>query len=99
MGARVSTLVNGLRVVSLNMPALETVSVGVYANVGTRFEDRGQIGISHMFEHMVFKGTYDRSARQIAEEIEAVGGHLNAYTTRDMTACLLYTSPSPRDPL
>lgn len=86
MGAQVSTLTNGLRIVSLNMPALETVSVGIYANVGTRFEAPGQVGISHMFEHMVFKGTSNRSARQIAEEIEAVGGHLNAYTTRDMTA-------------
>jgi len=86
MSAQVSTLANGLRIVSLNMPALETVSVGIYANVGTRFEDAGQVGISHMFEHMVFKGTTHRSARRIAEEIEAVGGHLNAYTTRDMTA-------------
>lgn len=86
MAAQVTTLNNGIRVVSLNMPALETASVGIYVDVGTRFEHAGQVGISHMFEHMVFKGTNKRSARGIAEEIEAVGGHLNAYTTRDMTA-------------
>lgn len=86
MNATVTTLRNGLRVASVPMPSLETVSIGVYTDVGTRYEDARQIGISHMFEHMVFKGTKKRSARQIAEEIEAVGGHLNAYTTRDMTA-------------
>lgn len=86
MSVEITTLDNGIRIASLKMPALETVSVGIYADAGTRFEDTGCIGISHMFEHMVFKGTKKRSARRIAEEIEAVGGHLNAYTTRDMTA-------------
>ncbi|MFZ5608294.1 MAG: M16 family metallopeptidase [Pseudomonadota bacterium] len=86
MKAEVTRLPSGLRVASLTMPSLETVSIGVYADVGTRHEEAPCAGVSHMLEHMVFKGTKRRSARQIAEEIEAVGGHLNAYTTRDLTA-------------
>jgi predicted Zn-dependent peptidase len=83
---QISTLPNGLRVASLAMPGLETASVGLYVDAGSRFETAANNGVAHMLEHMVFKGTLQRSARAIAEEIEAVGGHLNAYTTRDHTA-------------
>jgi len=82
----VSTLDNGLRVVTDTMSTVETVSVGAWVAIGTRHESARINGISHFLEHMAFKGTHSRDARAIAEEIEAVGGHLNAYTTREYTA-------------
>jgi predicted Zn-dependent peptidase len=85
MTVEISTLGNGLRVASLAMPGLETAAVGLYVDAGSRFEAVADNGVAHLLEHMVFKGTRSRSARQIAEEIEAVGGHLNAYTGRDAT--------------
>ena len=83
---RVTTLPNGLRVASDAMDTVETAAVGVWVNVGARHEQANVNGVSHMLEHMAFKGTERRSARAIAEEIEAVGGHLNAYTSREHTA-------------
>ena len=83
---RVSTLDNGLRVASDPMDTVETVSVGVWIEAGARDEDAAVNGASHLIEHMVFKGTARRDARSIAEEIEAVGGHLNAHTSREYTA-------------
>jgi predicted Zn-dependent peptidase len=82
----ISTLPNGLRVVSEDMPGLETASVGVWVDVGARYESADINGVSHLLEHMAFKGTERRSALAIAEEIEAVGGHVNAYTSREQTA-------------
>ena len=70
--AKVSTLANGLRVVSDAMDTVETVSLGVWVGVGTRNEAAEVNGVSHFLEHMAFKGTERRSARAIAEEIEAV---------------------------
>lgn len=81
--ARVSRLASGLTVVSETMPGVETVSLGAWVAVGTRHEAEAENGIAHFLEHMAFKGTARRSAQAIAEEIEAVGGHLNAYTARD----------------
>lgn len=83
---RVTTLPNGLRIVTDPMETVETVSVGVWVEVGTRHERPELNGVSHLLEHMAFKGTRKRDARAIAEEIEAVGGHLNAYTSRENTA-------------
>ena len=68
------------------MEAVESVSLGVWVGVGTRYEKLEMNGVSHLLEHMAFKGTKRRSALAIAEEIEAVGGHINAYTTRESTA-------------
>ena len=85
-GVRVSELAGGLRVATDAMDHLETASVGVWVDVGARYEDSAVNGVSHLLEHMAFKGTERRSARDIAEEIEAVGGHLNAYTSREVTA-------------
>ncbi|MHA1538722.1 MAG: M16 family metallopeptidase [Alphaproteobacteria bacterium] len=82
----VSTLANGLRVACDPMDGVETVSLGLWVGVGARDETKAQNGVSHLLEHMAFKGTERRTARDIAEEIEAVGGHLNAYTTRESTA-------------
>jgi predicted Zn-dependent peptidase len=86
MSLKVSTLSNGLRVVSDPMPGLETAAVGVWVDTGARHETVAENGISHVLEHMAFKGTANRSALEIAEVIEEVGGHLNAYTSRDQTA-------------
>lgn len=82
----ITTLANGLRVVSEDMPRLQTASLGVWVDVGTRYEPAEVNGVAHMLEHMAFKGTERRSARAIAEEIERVGGSLNAYTSREHTA-------------
>ena len=86
MDVKVTTLKNGLRVISDPMPSLETAAVGVWVHTGARHETAAENGISHVLEHMAFKGTKKRSALEIAEVIESVGGHLNAYTSRDQTA-------------
>ncbi|MDB5380614.1 MAG: peptidase, partial [Rhodospirillales bacterium] len=83
---RLTTLPNGLTVVSETMPRVETVSFGAYVGAGTRNEDAPENGVSHFLEHMAFKGTTKRDASAIAREIENVGGHLNAYTARESTA-------------
>lgn len=83
---RITTLPNGLRIATDPMGGVETVSVGVWVEAGSRFESAPINGITHFLEHMVFKGTRRRDARAIAEEIEAVGGHLNAHTSRECTA-------------
>lgn len=80
-----TTLPNGLKVVSHDMPALETVSLGVWIAVGSRHERDTEHGLAHFLEHMAFKGTATRSARDIAEEIERVGGDLNASTGLEST--------------
>jgi len=85
MTVRLSTLANGFRVVTHSMPAVESVSVGVWVGVGTRHEMAAVSGVAHLLEHMAFKGTQRRSATEIAGEIENVGGHLNAYTSREST--------------
>ncbi len=86
MSVAVTTLKSGINVVTDTMPHLETASLGVWVNCGNRDERHDEHGISHFFEHMAFKGTRRRSARQIAEEIEAVGGDLNAATSAESTA-------------
>src|SRR5215210_5914932 len=83
---QLTTLANGLRVASRTMPGLETAAVGLYAEAGSRHEPAELNGIAHLFEHMVFKGAGGRSARQISEAIEDVGGDLNACTERDGTS-------------
>jgi len=86
MTLEITKLSNGLTVVSDPMPQLESAAIGVWVNTGSRNETPAQMGVSHMLEHMAFKGTATRSARDIAEQIEAVGGVLNAYTSREQTA-------------
>src|SRR5215213_8569795 len=83
---QLTILPNGLKVASREMPALETAAVGLYADTGSRFEPERLNGIAHLFEHMVFKGAGGRSAREISEAIEDVGGDLNAATDRDSTS-------------
>src|SRR5580698_1020046 len=85
MSVEVTTLKSGINVVTDTMPHLETASLGVWVASGSRDERLNEHGISHFLEHMAFKGTKRRSARQIAEEIEAVGGDLNAATGAENT--------------
>ena len=83
---QITTRPDGLRIASKFMPSVQTLSVGVWVDVGARYEAPEVNGVAHMLEHMAFKGTKRRSARAIAEVIEDVGGQLNAYTSREHTA-------------
>lgn len=80
-----SALPNGLRVVTEYMPAVRSVALGVWVEAGSRDETPTSKGVSHFLEHMLFKGTSNRSARQIAEALEDVGGSLNAYTSKEFS--------------
>ncbi|MCB2134227.1 MAG: insulinase family protein, partial [Rhodobacteraceae bacterium] len=86
MKTNLTTLSNGLRIVTERMPSLGSAAIGLWINAGGRHEQEDQNGIAHFLEHMAFKGTGRRTALQIAEEIEDVGGYINAYTSREMTA-------------
>ena len=86
MTVKMTTLANGLRVISEGRKGLQTTAVGVWVDAGARYETVANNGVAHMLEHMAFKGTKSRSAQDIAVEIESVGGHLNAYTSREHTA-------------
>jgi len=86
MSVSVTKLDNGLNVVTESMPHLESAAMGVWVKAGSRDENQNQHGIAHVLEHMAFKGTSKRTARQIAEEIENVGGDLNAATSVETTA-------------
>lgn len=82
---RESVLANGVRVLTESMPHVRSVTLGIFADVGSAAEPRARRGISHLLEHMLFKGTRRRTARQIAEEMDAVGGNLNAGTDKEST--------------
>ena len=86
MTTRLTTLPNGFRIVTEHMPGLKSASAGVWVMAGGRHETAQQNGIAHFLEHMAFKGTARRTSLQIAEAIEDVGGYINAYTSREMTA-------------
>ena len=79
------TLKNGLRVIGEKMPAFRSVSVGLWVETGSQYETPSEHGVSHFIEHMLFKGTRNRTARDIAEEMDAVGGQLNAFTSKECT--------------
>lgn len=86
MTVRQHTLPNGFRLVTEYMPGLKSAAIGVWITAGGRHERLEQNGIAHFLEHMAFKGTKRRTALQIAEAIEDVGGYINAYTSREVTA-------------
>jgi predicted Zn-dependent peptidase len=77
---------NGVRILSERVASVRSVAVGIWVRSASVHEPRGQMGVSHLLEHMVFKGTARRSAQEIALELEARGGSLDAYTSRDTTA-------------
>src|ERR1700726_2862458 len=78
-------LPNGLRVISEPMPAVVSATIGIWVENGSRYEHEHQNGVSHFIEHLLFKGTKKRTAAQIAEEFDAVGGVLNAFTGKEYT--------------
>ena len=86
MTVKVSSLNNGLRIVTDTMKEVDSIFVGVWVGVGARNESEDINGVAHFLEHMAFKGTTTRNAKSIAEEIEKVGGFVNACTSRETTA-------------
>ena len=86
MTRKVTVLPNGLQIVTDNMDEVDTVSLGIWVDIGAMYEPAEINGISNLLEHMAFKGTTSRTARQIAEEIENVGGYINACTSRETTS-------------
>jgi predicted Zn-dependent peptidase len=82
---RVTTLKNGVRIASVGMPHMQSATVGIWTAVGARHESKALSGVSHFVEHLMFKGTTRRNAKQITEAVEGVGGYLNAFTTEDHT--------------
>jgi predicted Zn-dependent peptidase len=82
----ITTLASGLRVVTERRPEARSVAAGAWVGVGARDEPDELAGVSHFLEHLLFKGTEDRSARQLAESIDRVGGDMNAFTTKEYTA-------------
>ena len=101
MSLQITTLANGLRIVTEHMPGLKSASIGLWVLAGGRHETAPQNGIAHFLEHMAFKGTARRTSLQIAEAIEDVGGYINAYTSKEMTAyyarCLVADVPLALD--
>ena len=81
----VYTCQNGVRIVSEAIPHMRSISVGIWVGAGSRFEAPEENGITHFIEHMMFKGTKTRTARQIAEEFDRIGGEVNAFTTKENT--------------
>ncbi|HLG22570.1 MAG TPA: pitrilysin family protein, partial [Candidatus Manganitrophaceae bacterium] len=82
---RKMVLDNGIRIVAEKMSSVKSVSIGLWINIGSRDEEAHEHGMSHFLEHMFFKGTAKRSAKEIAREIDAIGGELNAFTSRETT--------------
>jgi len=76
-------LPNGLTLVTESMPHVRSVAIGVWLKRGSRHETPGQTGISHFIEHMVFKGTRNRSAEIIAAQVDSIGGHMDAFTAKE----------------
>ena len=85
MQYRISKLNNRTRLATFEMPHMQSVALGIWAGVGGRFENRSISGISHFIEHILFKGTKHRNAKQITESVERLGGYINAFTTEDHT--------------
>ena len=79
-------LPNGVRVVTERMPHVRSVSVGIWIGTGSREEQPHETGISHFIEHMVFKGTKNRSAEQIARSVDSIGGGLDAFTSKELVS-------------
>jgi predicted Zn-dependent peptidase len=89
---RLSHHPNGLTIATAEMPHMASVSLGIWVGIGGRFEPAHLCGVSHFIEHMLFKGTKRRTAREISEDVEGIGGYLNAFTTEENTC--FYTKAS-----
>jgi len=82
---KITELASGLKIITAEMPYMESVAIGIWANLGNRYESQNQAGISHFLEHVNFKGTKKRNARQISQAIESVGGSINGFTSEEVT--------------
>src|ERR1043166_3777592 len=82
----VATLSNGVRVITEAMPHVRSVSVGIWISSGSRREALPENGISHFIEHMLFKGTENRSAEEIARSVDSIGGNLDAFTSKELVS-------------
>ena len=82
---QITRLSNGLRVATADMPHMASVSLGLWVGVGGRYEPAAANGVSHFIEHMLFKGTKKRSAKEISQAVEGIGGYLNAFTGEEST--------------
>lgn len=82
----IKKLSNGISVVMEEIPTLKSVTVGIYVKTGAKYEKEGEHGVSHLLEHMLFKGTAKRSAKQLSEEIDNIGGNMNAFTSKEVTS-------------
>src|SRR5215471_17912237 len=85
MTYRVARLANGLRVSTAEMPHMSSVCVGLWVGVGSRYEPAELNGVCHFIEHLLFKGTKKRSAKEISQAVEGIGGYLNAFTSEEAT--------------
>lgn len=85
-GIKQTTLPSGLRIITDTVESMHSAALGIWTNVGTRHEDMAENGVAHMVEHMLFKGTKRRNALEIVEQMESVGGSMNAYTSREITS-------------
>lgn len=90
MSREFTTLPNGLRIITDHVPEMHSTAIGIWCDVGTRYEKLEHNGIAHLVEHMLFKGTPSRNAYEIAENVENVGGQMNAYTSREFTAYFIH---------
>jgi predicted Zn-dependent peptidase len=88
---KIETLSNGIKIVMEDIPYVQTVAIGIWARAGAVFEPARSAGISHFIEHMLFKGTEKRSAKRIAEDVDRIGGHINAFTGKEATCYYLRT--------
>lgn len=82
---QISTLVNGVQVISEEVGHVRSIALGIWVRVGSRYENADNNGVTHFIEHMLFKGTNRRSAKDIAEEVDSMGGQLNAFTAKEYT--------------
>lgn len=85
---KITTLKNGFTIATEESPS-ETCSVGVFINAGTAYEEKHNNGVAHFLEHLAFKGTKRRTQQSLELEVENIGGHLNAYTSREQTVCVI----------
>lgn len=81
----ITTLDNGIKIVTESIPTIRSISFGIWVKVGSQNENQNINGISHFIEHMLFKGTLTRSAKDIAEQMDAIGGQMNAFTSKQFT--------------
>src|ERR1700733_9513175 len=91
---KVTRLENGLTVATAEMPHMASVSLGIWVGVGGRYEAEPLSGVSHFIEHLLFKGTHRRSAREISQAVEGIGGYLNAFTSEEHTCFYAKAGPN-----